>query len=164
MTQDATTFHNELVIGERVRYTTEASWGRATGSGVYLGVALDEEDGAPFHYFVDGEINGHAQASHGFPAAPGTPTTTELTPSSLIREALGVVLVVDGVACAFRSNDDGDVLCPCCGHDDVGLWADDGEADDADWFQCEKFSGGCGASGAVCLSSNLTRTLNGVAV
>ena len=161
---EATTFHNELVIGECVRYTTEASWGTATGSGVYLGVALDEEDGVPFHYFVNGEINGHAQPSHGFPAAEGTLPTTELTPTQLIRAALGVVLVVDGEAHEMKENDEGDVLCPACGHDDVAMWADDGEADDADWFHCETFSGGCGANGAVCLTSNLTRTLNGVEV
>lgn len=85
--REQTTFHSELKIGQRVNYTTRASWGEATGSGIYLGVALDEEDRVPYHYFVDGEINGHPQGSHGFPAAPDTPTTTDLTPTQLIRQA-----------------------------------------------------------------------------
>ena len=101
---EATTFHNELVIGERVHYTTEASWGTATGSGVYLGVALDEEDGVPFHYFVDGEINGHAQSCHGFAAAEGTLPTTELTPTQLIQQALPNV---DSARAQDRNADNG---------------------------------------------------------
>jgi hypothetical protein len=82
-----TTFDGPLDVGARVAYTTVASWGRATGSGIYLGCALDEEDGVPYHYFADGEINGHPQTSHGFPAEAGTPTTTDLTPTALITEA-----------------------------------------------------------------------------
>ncbi len=48
-----------------------------------------------------------------------------------------------------RFNPDGDMICPICKHDEVSTWADDGEADLADWWQCEKFSGGCGAHGAL---------------
>lgn len=83
----STTFHDPLVIGKSVRYTTTGPWGDASGSGTYLGVALDEEDRVPYHYFVDGEVNGLAQGAHGFPAKPGTPLTTPLTPTALIRGA-----------------------------------------------------------------------------
>jgi hypothetical protein len=34
--------------------------------------------------------------------------------------------------------------CPACGNDDVDAWADDGEADEADWWECKR----CGCSGA----------------
>lgn len=84
---ETTEWHNDLVVGQRVRYTRSGGWGTATGGGVYLGVALDEEDGVSYHYFVRGEINGRYQSSHGFPAAAGTPVTTDLTPTDLIRKA-----------------------------------------------------------------------------
>ena len=57
----------------------------------------------------------------------------------------------------------GEFACPVCGHDDVGMWADDGEADLADWWQCEKFSGGCGANGAV-MQTTARLTQNGLPV
>lgn len=87
---ERTTFHvDELVVGERVSFTRTGEWGSTTGSGVFIGVALDEEDGVPCYYFVDGELNGHAQRSFGFAADPGAEVTTALTPTMLIREAIG---------------------------------------------------------------------------
>jgi hypothetical protein len=53
-------------------------------SGVYVGVALDEEDGVPYHYFLGGEINGTAQGCHGHPATSDTATTTDETPTALL--------------------------------------------------------------------------------
>lgn len=44
-----------------------------------------------------------------------------------------------------------DDLCPACRVHVIGMWADDGEADLADWWECEKSMGGCGAHGAVML-------------
>ena len=64
----------------------------------------------------------------------------------------------------LRENKKGFIVCPSCGHDDVAMWADDGEADLADWWQCEKFSGGCGSTGAVVYAGDTSRTLNGCAV
>ena len=87
-TTEHTKWDSEPVIGEPASYTREGPGWRATGSGTYLGVALDEEDGIPYHYLINGEINGHPQASHGFAAEPGTPTTTDLTPTLLITTAL----------------------------------------------------------------------------
>ena len=84
------TWTAEPIIGERASYEVIGPWYRSTGSGIYLGVALDEEDGVPFHYFVRGQINDHPQKCHGFPAATGTPTTTDLTPTDLIQGALEV--------------------------------------------------------------------------
>ena len=43
--------------------------------------------------------------------------------------------------------------CPSCGATDVGAWADDGEADLADWWEC----GRCGADGAVIRPDGLTQ-------
>ena len=60
-------------------------------------------------------------------------------------------------------NKEGDLNCPCCGHDDVAMWADDGEADLADWWQCETFTGGCGSTGAV-MQLNKRLTQNGLEV
>jgi hypothetical protein len=34
--------------------------------------------------------------------------------------------------------------CPLCGNDDLDAWANDGEADAADWWECRR----CGHSGA----------------
>lgn len=84
---EITTFDAPLVIGERVTYRSVGPDWDATGSGIYLGVALDEECGEAYHYFIDGEVNGHPQRSHGFPAERGTPTTTDLTPTVLIRRS-----------------------------------------------------------------------------
>jgi hypothetical protein len=56
-------------------------------SGMYLGVALDEEDGVPYHYFLGGEINGTPQGSHGHPAGSRSEVTTSKTPTALITEA-----------------------------------------------------------------------------
>lgn len=53
--------------------------------GTYIGVALDEEDLVPYHYFVYGEIRNTAQRCFGFPAAANTPVTTSLTPTVLIN-------------------------------------------------------------------------------
>jgi hypothetical protein len=63
-----------------------------------------------------------------------------------------------------KFNDLGDVICPCCGHDDVAMWADDGEGDLADWWQCESFSGGCNSTGAVTKIDNPRLTQNGLPV
>jgi hypothetical protein len=53
------------------------------------------------------------------------------------------------------------IHCPSCGHWDVAMWADDGEADLADWWKCETFSGGCGATGAVVSDPDHSVTQNG---
>jgi hypothetical protein len=37
--------------------------------------------------------------------------------------------------------------CPRCGHDDVAMWAEDGESPDADYWLCENEA--CGAHGFV---------------
>lgn len=89
----ATTFHDPLIIGRKVRYSYTNADGcdipSGSGSGIYIGVALDEEDHVPCHYFILGEINGLEQESHGFPCDdPTRPTTTDLTPTSLIQAAL----------------------------------------------------------------------------
>lgn len=34
--------------------------------------------------------------------------------------------------------------CPSCGNEDISAWADDGESDSADWWECKR----CGCSGA----------------
>jgi len=39
---------------------------------------------------------------------------------------------------------DSNAPCPSCGHTDIAAWADDGESDAADWWECES----CGHSGA----------------
>lgn len=59
---------------------------------------------------------------------------------------------------------DGDLHCPICGRDDLDQWADDGEADLADWWTCNADRGGCGSHGALVLASDPTRTQNGLAV
>lgn len=90
---NGTVFLDELVIGQHIRMEFYGKSGRhtwsGTKSGTYIGVALDEEEGLPYHYFVNGEINGLAQASFGFAATKGTPTTTDKTPTALI-ESWGV--------------------------------------------------------------------------
>lgn len=89
VTREKTNWIDEPVVGRTVRYTyalthDDGEHVEGSGSGTYIGVALDEEEGNPMHYFVGGEINGTSQRCHGFPAKPGTPTTTNLTPTQLI--------------------------------------------------------------------------------
>lgn len=69
------------IVGMRVRVDE----GRV---GVYLGVLSNEEDGSPYHYFVNGAINGTLQACFGFPAIVGTPITDKRTPTDAINAAL----------------------------------------------------------------------------
>jgi hypothetical protein len=57
--------------------------------GQYLGVLANEEDGRPYHYFVNGAINGTPQACWGFPAMVGTAITDKRTPTEAIMTALG---------------------------------------------------------------------------
>ena len=40
--------------------------------------------------------------------------------------------------------EDSNAPCPTCGDSDLNAWADDGEADSADWWECVS----CGCSGA----------------
>lgn len=56
----------------------------------------------------------------------------------------------------------GDLCCPICFNDDLSVWADDGEAELADWFDCQISMGGCGTTGALVQPSNVDVTLNGV--
>jgi hypothetical protein len=74
-----------------------------------------------------------------------------------------VRLTLAGEAHEYRENEAGDPVCPACGHY-IAMWADDGEANDADWWECEPFDGGCGRKGAVVWAADLRRTLNGVEV
>jgi len=53
--------------------------------------------------------------------------------------------------------------CPICGCGLTSQWADDGEADLADWFACDE-PDGCGATGALVRADDITRTQNGIAV
>jgi hypothetical protein len=50
-----------------------------------------------------------------------------------VLHAVMLVTIVDALA-----------PCPTCGNEDVDAWADDGEADEADWWECKR----CGCSGA----------------
>jgi hypothetical protein len=62
-------------------------------------------------------------------------------------------------------DDRGDLHCPVC--DQVltmSQWADDGEADLADWWDCQTYGGGCGAKGALVVASDPTLTQNGLPV
>ena len=68
-------------IGERVRVTE-------TQFGTYLGVLRNEDDRTPYHYFINGEINGVAQTSFGFPAASGFRVTDQRTPTEAILAGL----------------------------------------------------------------------------
>lgn len=92
--------------------------------------------------------------------------TLKPNPTTLrLEEAVTTTLLtLNDTTHALCENDEGDVLCPKCGHDDVAMWADDGEADAADWWKCETFSGGCGADGAVVSAATPTRTQNGLPV
>lgn len=49
--------------------------------------------------------------------------------------------------------------CPVCGNDDIQMWADDGESNNADWWECE-----CGADGAVPDPADPTKTQNGITI
>lgn len=51
-------------------------------------------------------------------------------------------------------------LCPTCHREIEEAWADDGESDDADWWQCSH----CGAHGAFVKLTDPTATLNGIPV
>jgi len=62
------------------------------------------------------------------------------------------------------TNRHGDLLCPACGHDDLSQWADDGEADLADWWECQHYGGGCGATGALVQAKKIGLTQNGLKV
>lgn len=138
-------------VGKVVRCRTSGPGYDALNVGVYLGVMLDEEDRVPYHYFVKGQMNGHPQSCFGFPAPLDAALTDERTPTAAIREALGIT------EHEVKHNDLGDPLCPACGHDDVATWADDGESDEADYWKCERFSGGCGATGLVVKDSDPLR-------
>lgn len=54
------------------------------------------------------------------------------------------------------------VLCPWCGRVLDGSWADDGEADLADWFDCSEQHGGCGAVGSFVRADDTGVTQNGI--
>lgn len=61
-------------------------------------------------------------------------------------------------------NRHGDLRCPACRHDDIAVWADDGEADLGDWWDCQTSMGGCGAEGALVRAKDIFKTQNGLAV
>ena len=48
--------------------------------------------------------------------------------------------------------------CPACGSERLQSWADDGEADLADWWECSQ----CGEGGAVLDDTDPARTQNGI--
>ena len=53
------------------------------------------------------------------------------------------------------------VACPECGNTDIGAWADDGESDLADWWECKR----CGLSGAFLhMDPNKNTTPNGLEI
>lgn len=67
------TFDTPPVYGQHVTGTSHGvrdngSTYDGTFSGTYLGIVRSDHDGALIHLFVDGDINGIAQPSHGFPA------------------------------------------------------------------------------------------------
>jgi hypothetical protein len=86
------TFAEEPLVGVRVSYfeigRTDGNEWKARGSGIFVGIARDEEERTPYFYFVDGEINGTPQRSHGFPAPYTFTVTTDRTPTELISDAL----------------------------------------------------------------------------
>jgi hypothetical protein len=81
------TFNTPPVIGQRVDCTIHDGPEGKCG-GIYIGVALDEEDRVPYHYFIDGYINDTPQESHGFRAEEGTEVTTSFTPTELITSEI----------------------------------------------------------------------------
>lgn len=61
------------LVGQRVNLrsdgvTVSGSSYSALLSGLYLGVVRSDHTNEPMHLFVDGEVNGIPQTSHGFPA------------------------------------------------------------------------------------------------
>jgi len=52
------------------------------------------------------------------------------------------------------------LVCPHCGNDDIGMWADDGEADDADYMDCHQ----CGIECELVRRDDHTLTVNGIKV
>lgn len=74
---------------------------------------------------------------------------------------MSAALILDGAVHPITGED---AFCPSCGREIHAMWADDGEAWAADWWACETFDGGCGATGAVVDTSDATRTQNGIAV
>jgi hypothetical protein len=56
---------------------------------------------------------------------------------------------------------EGDLRCPVCGSERT-QWADDGEADLADWWEC--MNPNCGCEGALLSATDATQTQNGLAV
>lgn len=64
-----------------------------------------------------------------------------------------------GVIITAELDDTYGIHCPACGSDDVGQWADDGEADSADYWECED----CHAHGAM-LGDDGIVTPNGITV
>ena len=49
-------------------------------------------------------------------------------------------------------------VCPHCGNEDIGMWADDGEADLADWMDCHQ----CGLEAALVKRDDIDHTQNGL--
>lgn len=106
----------------------------STSSGIYLGIACDDETQEPMHLFGDGEINGIPQAEHGFPARETEPLTFNYGATELIRAFhAGEPFEIDGLP-----------ACPKC-LNECGTWAEDGESDEPDQWQCTT----CGASGII---------------
>jgi predicted RNA-binding Zn-ribbon protein involved in translation (DUF1610 family) len=52
------------------------------------------------------------------------------------------------------------LICPHCGNDDIGMWADDGEADDADYMDCHQ----CGIECELVRRDDHALTVNGIKV
>jgi Zn ribbon nucleic-acid-binding protein len=52
----------------------------------------------------------------------------------------------------------GEDRCPVCNSDNLQMWADDGESNDADWWECSD----CGADGAIPSLTDPTKTQNGI--
>lgn len=63
----------------------------------------------------------------------------------------------DGPTSEPKVTEKGDLICPACGNDDLGVWADDGEADLGDWFKCDD----CGVDGALVRVDDVDTTQNG---
>lgn len=94
-----TKFSRTPIVGQRVKVRRTGDDWESRSSGIFLGVALDEEDGVPYYYFRDGEINGTKQACFGFPAERSVPTTTDLTPTQLIKA--NEIVAGRGVDCGW---------------------------------------------------------------
>jgi hypothetical protein len=85
---ETVTFNQPLVVGNRVSYSTHSDDHDSTGSGIFIGIAMNGKDGL-YYYFIDGEINGSYQSCHGFPVSPDSllEPTTDLAPTLLIKQA-----------------------------------------------------------------------------